>query len=503
MLSGLLLGLAFPKFGHGLVAWVALVPLLLALPGTSPRRAAGLGYLTGLVAGVVLLYWTALVAVQYGGLPLGLAGAVLLLLAAAVALFPALFAWSVARCCQGLGPAGLLLAPVAWVATETLRAYTFFRFPWCLLGYSQQAFPVMIQIADVTAVYGVSFVVVAPAAVAAYLRVEPLGHRRRRALAALALLLGVTLGYGVWRLREPSATDTGLRVGLVQADIRQEIKWDPTRALDNVARHVALTREAAARSARLVVWPESALPFLYDEAPMLRAELQALAAREGVYLFFGNDDVRRRGNSEQAFVGAKLLRPDGRLGLRYHKMRLVPFGEYVPLQPLLTLGGRVTAKLVQRVADFSPGESHVLGEVDGRRLSGLICYEVIFPDLAREFVARGAELLVNVTNDGWYGRTSAPHQHLMMAAFRAVENRRFLVRAANTGISAVIDPHGRIVARSALFEARALVEDVFFQRQVTFYSRFGDVFAFGCLLLAAGVSAAGPAVRFRRAGRPR
>ena len=162
----------------------------------------------------------------------------------------------------------------------------------------------------------------------------------------------------------------------------------------------------------------------------------------------------------------------------------MPFGEYVPIQPLFTLGGRVTAKLVHEVSDFTPGREAVVGELDGHRLGGYICYEAIFPGLVRRFAARGAELLVNVTNDAWYGTTSAPYQHLAMAAFRAVENRRYMVRAANTGITAVVDPRGRVLEPTRLFETTVLVREVALVAETTFYTRHGDVFAHSCGALA-------------------
>jgi apolipoprotein N-acyltransferase len=176
-------------------------------------------------------------------------------------------------------------------------------------------------------------------------------------------------------------------------------------------------------------------------------------------------------------------------------MQLVPFGEYVPLQPLLTLGGRVAAKVVQQVADFTPGTAATVAEADGHRLGAFICYEAIFPHLTRRFPAQGAELLVNITNDGWYGRTSAPYQHLAMAVFRAVENERYLVRAANTGITAVVDPRGRVLASTALFDRTVLVHDAGFVASRTFYSRYGDVFAWSCLAAALGITFAAFRVR--------
>ncbi|HET7290987.1 MAG TPA: apolipoprotein N-acyltransferase [Vicinamibacteria bacterium] len=478
-LSGLLLSLSFPKFGHWSLGWIALAPLLLAITRADGWRAARLGYLTGAVSGLGLLYWTALVVTQYGGLSFPVAVVIMALLCLAVALFPALFAATLATWLKAAGPQALLLAPFAWVATEVLRAYTFFRFPWCLLGYSQADNLAFVQVARFGAVYAVSFLLALSSAALAHAAVQPEARRRRRPLWAVAGLLALVGADGALRLGVTPPESGRLRVGLVQASIPQDEKWDPERALENVRRHEDLTRLAADEGARLVVWPESALPWDFDRTPAVAERLRRLARAQGVDLLFGNDDHSPDGG--RAWVGAKLLTAEGELSFRYHKIRLVPFGEYVPLQPLLTLGGRVAAKLVQQVSDFSPGESFAVAETGGGRVSASICYEAIFPDLLRQFVAQGSELLVNVTNDAWYGTTSAPFQHFAMARFRAVENGRYLVRAANTGITAVVDPRGRVLARTALFERTFLVRDVPLVRETTFYARHGDVFAWACL----------------------
>jgi apolipoprotein N-acyltransferase len=488
VLSGALLFLSFPKFGHGGVAWVALVPLLVALEGTSGWRAARLGYVTGAVSALGTLYWTALVVIQYGGLPLPAGVAVMVALCLAVALFPLLFGWATARLVATFGTAGLLGAPFAWVATELLRVHTFFEFPWCLLGYSQHAFLPAIQVASVTAVYGVSFILVASSSLLAYAILEVQPRRRSAALVGVAAVVATTVGGGVWAMSRPVPETGRIVVGLVQGGIRQEDKWVPENAGDNVDRHLQLTAEASRRGARLVVWPESAVPFLYDRDAGLAAVLQATVRSERIYLFFGNDDLDV--STGRIYVGAKLLSPEGRLTSRYRKIHLVPFGEYVPMQRLFTFGGRFAAKLVQEVSDFSPGTEAATGVVDGHRIGGYICYEAIFPALARRFPAAGAELLVNITNDAWYGTTSAPYQHLAMAAFRAVENRRYMVRAANTGITAVVDPWGRVLDETRLFDRTVLVREVPFVTGTTFYTRHGDIFAYACLAVALALVAA-------------
>jgi apolipoprotein N-acyltransferase len=501
LLSGILLFLSFPKFGSGVVAWVALSPLLAALPGVSGWRALRLGYLTGAVSSLGLLYWTALVVTQFGGLSLPVSVAIMALLCLVVALFPALVAWLVARWVARLGLEALLAAPLAWVSVELLRARTFLRFPWCLLGYSQHEHPAFIQIAAFGAVYGVSFLIVLASAAAAYAVSAP-AKRGSAVLAGVGALVAAVWLHGQWVLSQPVEASGTLRVGLVQASIRQDEKWAPGLYEENVRKHIALTRRAGAEGARLVIWPESAVPFPLDRDPGAAQLLRETARASDVFLLFGNDDyVDGPDGRLVRFVGVKLISPGGELGLRYHKMRLVPFGEYVPFQPVFTLGGRVAARLVEGVADFSPGREPVVGEVEGTRLAAFICYEAIFPDLVRRFVNGGAELLVNVTNDAWYGLTSAPFQHFAMARFRAVETGKYLVRAANTGISGVIDPRGRVVERTALFEPRVLVRDVPVVRGQTFYARHGDVFAWACAL--ATLSLAGMTLRADGAARQR
>jgi apolipoprotein N-acyltransferase len=496
-LSGALLVLSFPKFGNGLVAFVALAPLLGALPGATLGQAFRLGYITGAVSALGLLYWTANVVVQYGGLSLPVGVGVMVLLCLAVALFPSVFACVVACWLQRIGPVALLAAPVAWVAMELLRAHTFFEFPWCLLGYSQHEHLPLIQVSAYTAVYGVSFLLVSVSAALAHFWLEPRSALARRALAGALTLVVLAGAHGAWTLSRPLPETGRIRVGLVQASILQDDKWNAARAGENVARHLELTHSAADRGARLVVWPESSLPFDLDRSPAFAEGLRTLVRRRELYLLFGNDDRDDAGASERrVWVGAKLLTPAGELAYRYHKIQLVPFGEYVPLNALLTLGGRVNAKLVKQVADFTPGTEPSVAPVDGHVLGTFICYEAIFPRLVRRFVSRGAELLVNITNDGWYGRTSAPYQHFAMARFRAVENGRTLVRAANTGITAVVDARGRVVARTRLFERTALVEDVPLISARTFYSRYGDVFAWACLGVA--LTLTGGTVRTRR-----
>lgn len=490
-LSAALLFLSFPKFGHGAVAFVCLAPLLVALCGAGWRRGFALGYLTGLLSSIGLLYWTALVVMQFGGLSLPLGVGAMLLLCLAFSLFHGLFGALMGHWTARFGPPALLLAPVAWVAAELLRTHTLCRFAWCLLGYSQADHESLIQVAAFTAVYGVSFLVCLASSAIAHAVLETRSSARLRASATVASVLLAAWGFGRWRLADPVPETGRIRVGLVQADIRQEDKWDEGKALENLERHVVLTREAVAKGARLVVWPESSVPFYFDRDDVVAEPLRKLVRESSVHLLFGNDDTDDgAGKERRIWVGAKMLSPQGDVTLRYHKIRLVPFGEYTPFETLLSLGGRFTARVVRAVGTFTAGTEASVGAIDGHRLSVFVCYEAIFPDVVREFTDHGAELLVNITNDAWYGHSSAPFQHFAMARFRAVENGRYLVRAANTGITAVVDPRGRLLESTPLFVPTVVVRDVGFVAEPTFYSRHGDLFAWSCFGAAVALSAA-------------
>lgn len=487
LLSGLLLFLSFPKYGTAAVAWLAAAPLLVAIAHRPGRQAFRLGFVAGLVANLGIYYWIALVIGEFGGISLAVSIPLMVLMATIIALFPAIFAWAIERLVRAHGTSALLLAPFVWVALEFVRSHTLLRFAWCLLGYSQSDNLPFLQIARLGGVYAVSFVLVAGSAVLAYAVVERAVRPKAAALLGLLLLLFFVFADGQRQLGRAITESGRVRLGLVQANIPQDIKWDPDAADKNVEKHVRLTDQATAQGARFVIWPESAVPGYYDELPYLIAHLGDLARRSKASILFGNDDrVTGSDGVERYFVGAKTIDSDGVLRHRYHKLNLVPFGEYVPLHSILTFGGRFTARLTQAVSDFTPGSGRTLGEIDGHKYGAFICYEAIYPDLISGFALDGAELLVNITNDAWYGYTSAPYQHFEMARVRAVESGRYLVRAANTGISAVVDPRGRVLARTGLFEPAALVLDVPFVATTTLYTRIGDVFAWLCVVVAVG-----------------
>ncbi len=479
-LSGALLVLSFPLWGHPGAAWVALAPLLVVLHSTrSTRLAFGLGLTTGVVHFAGTLPWLTQVMTEFGGLTLPVGVLLNGLLVAYLALFPAAFAVIVVLLCTRFGGWALLSAAPVWVTTELGRLWLFGGFPWELLGYSQTSVLSVAQLASLFGVHGVTLLVVFINSALALALVGPREHRAR-VLAVATGVAGVVVLFGAWRLTDNRLVRDGtpLRVGLVQGNIEQADKWDPAMRTTILNRYLDLSRQSAAAGARLIVWPESATPFSFEDVAAGEAVRQ-LARDTGTYLLFGSTQ-RRRDPAPQLFNAAFALRPDGETAAVYRKMHLVPFGEYVPFRSLLFFA----SPLVETIMDFSPGASPVTLKVGSHRISTAICYEIIYPGLTRSFVRRGSQLLTTITNDAWYGRSAAPYQHFQQATMRAIEQGRYLVRAANTGISGVVDPYGRVLTRSALFETAVITEEVRLLSGFTFYGRIGDLVAYLCLTLS-------------------
>ena len=498
LLSGALLALSFPRFGHPAFAWIALVPLLIAVSGPStslrarpstslraghtPLRTFTLGLVSGIVYFVGTIYWTGAVLRTFGGLAAPVAMLAMLLLALYLALYPALTALVMGRLVNRAGARAVLLMPAVWVATEFLRGYLFGGFPWVPLGNSQVTVLPVAQLASVLGVYGLSALVALVNASLAYAAMAR-GRDRITTVAVAAVLLVAAGGWGAQRIADGSLTREGtpIRIGLLQGNIAQEDKWNPREARRIFTTYIAMTRDAVRRGAEFVIWPESSTPFMFEEDPVGEAALRDLAREVRVPVLFGSDQVDRSGEAVRLFNAAFLLTPGGDTAAVYRKMHLVPFGEYIPFKEWLYF----VSPLVERLAEFAPGTSMVVLPVGPHQVNTAICYEVVYPSLIRQAVVGGSQLLTTITNDGWYGRSSAPYQHFEMASMRAIEQGRYLARAANTGISGIVDPYGRVVRRSAIFEQVGLVEEARVLTGRTIYSRIGDVVAYVALALTA------------------
>jgi apolipoprotein N-acyltransferase len=320
----------------------------------------------------------------------------------------------------------------------------------------------------------------------------------RQGAAAVAVLLVLLAAGGMWRVRTGSLTTTGTmaRIGLVQGSVEQVDKYD-TRFRDAILRrYLDLSRRVIGEGASLVIWPEASTPFYFDANSVLSAPVRRLAVESHTPFIVGSDELARAagGLPDRYYNSAVLVGTDGQSHGTYRKIHLVPFGEYVPLKSLLFFVG----PLVQAVSDFSPGSQAVVLDANGQEVSVAICYESVYPDLARTFVAGGSQLLATITNDAWFDRSSAASQHFEQGALRAVEEGRYFVRAANTGISGAVDPYGRILAETALFVPMAITVDVRLIHYRTIYNRLGDLTAWLALAAALAIVLPG-ARRWRRA----
>ncbi len=491
LLSGVLLAASFPKYGHPAFAWTALAPLLIAVvievqrtAALSPRRGRVfvLGWIAGFTHFSLTVSWVVEVMSLHGGLPVVMAWLVMFLLAAYLALYPALCAVLVGRAIRRFGLAGLWLAPLIWVATEWLRGWVGGGFPWALLGTSQSGVTPIIQLASVTGVFGVSVLLALVSTAAAVLA---LTRERRHMIAGVATLglVAVVAALGTWRVAGGALVTQGpvVKVGLLQGNVEQNQKWDPAFKAVILDRYLALSRRVISEGARLVVWPEASTPFFLEAEPAAAAPIRALARASRTPMIVGTDEYERDADGDRVYNSAVAIGEDGVSVGGYRKMQLVPFGEYVPLKSLLFFVG----PLVEKVSDFAPGTEPTVLDVAGIRTGVAICYEVVYPWIPRAFVAGGAQLLTTITNDAWFGRSSAPHQHFAQAAVRAVEQGRYLIRAANTGISGVVDPYGRTLLTTPLFEEAAVTADVRLIESRTIYSYLGDVVAWLGLLVCA------------------
>lgn len=485
VLSGILLAASFPSLDWSFLAWFALVPFLFALRDLTVRAGLLLSFLFGIVFFSGTVYWVTNSIHVYGHVPLLLASLITLLFSVILALFIAPFGAAVIYVRTTRPGIVFLAAPALWVTLELARAHLFSGFPWALAGYSQYRMLPVIQVADLAGVYGVSFVIVLVNTAIA----ELISDRKRfTPLLTASVVLIAALGYGYHRLNA-EAGSSGITVTVVQGNIEQDKKWDPAYQGEVIATYQRLTRKAIEQKPDLVIWPETATPFYFggnrDNAHRSE-DLRRFVRAINTPLLTGSPTYEVKGGRATALRNsAFLLDRDGATGSLYHKMHLVPFGEYVPMRKLLFF----IKKMVQATddLDFEAGVEHTVTKVrlppgDAVAIGTVICYEIIFPDLVRRFVNEGATVMTTVTNDAWFGRTGAPYQHFSMAVLRAVENRVPIARAANTGISGFIDAKGRILDMSGIFTEAHLTRTLLPGTSKTFYTRYGDVFAWFCAL---------------------
>jgi apolipoprotein N-acyltransferase len=514
--SGILLILSFPNFDLELLAWVALVPLFYAIAGKGLYHSFMLGFLTGIISFLGIVYWIIVAVHTYGNVPLILSGFILLLLVLYLSLYIGAFACLTRFIQIHSGLQTILFAPVLWAALEYLRSFLLTGFPWANLGYSQYLHLPFIQMADITGSYGLSAAIVLvnatlfrvlhswsihrPAGVKAWAGsgltrrgsssptlqergwVPSNGSKRTFPFKEAVLTVGVLLGflmYGYLRMRvvdRQMIQDPPLRIGLAQGNIDQSVKWDESFQKETLQIYERLSFKVAEEKPDLIIWPETATPFFFQDAKEYQPFILDIPKKTNAFLLFGTPSYKIQKGKVSHYNSAYLFSPTGQWVGKYDKIHLVPFGEYIPMQGLLFFIG----SLGEGIGDFKSGNEIFNFSLPQGKFGVLICFEIIFPDLARRFVKRGANFLVTITNDAWFGRTSAPYQHFSTAVFRAVENRVFVARAANTGITGFIDPKGKIVKQGRIFTEEAMNGTIRLSNRKTFYTLYGDVFAWAC-----------------------
>lgn len=503
ILSGILQVLIFPRPALYFLCWIAIAPLIIAIlrardpdavqllaeGGSSFLAPANLrqGFILGYVSGVIWYLgscsWVYHAMHTYGDLNAFVSGLLLVLFALYLGLYHGLFGILLAvsaRKRQGYSLRALILAPFLWVSVELARTYIT-GFPWDLLGTAQVNNVPLARIATFTGVYGLSFEI---ALVNAAFAAAALVARRQRARMLFAAFCA-TVGLQIWQLVPMQAPDPDHYATLVQSNLPlQDVQWDEqkeNRILGDLEKFSVTPKNASATNPGLIIWPESPAPFFVTDYHF-RGTMMQIAENTHSYVIAGSlgiDNTGREDVQPDLYNSAVLLTPEGKWSTRYDKMHLVPFGEYIPFASYLTFAKSLT----HEVGTFKAGHERKLLDLGKYQAGTFICYESIFPNEVRQFADNGADLFVNISDDGWYGNSGAAGQHLNMARMRAIENERWLLRATNTGITASIDPFGRVVM-SAPRDVRAYMEAPYaFITGKTFYTEHGDWFPISCVII--------------------
>ncbi len=492
ILSGLLLTASFPKVGLSYLIWIALVPLLASIHDLEPKKAFQAGLIAGFVHFITLAYWLLFTMHTYGYLPWSVSISVLILFTLYLGMFVAAFSFIISKI--KTKPIGMaFFAPAVWVGLEWIRSHLFTGVSWEILGYSQFANLPLIQISDILGSYSLSYLIVF-ANINVFVLYLAITKKRFNSNAVpkidsiiittvLVFMLAGSLIYGTIRIQEVDEAirySPTLKTAVVQASIDQAIKWDPETKITSTKKYLELSMSTPGERPDLIIWPETSTPFYLGYNRRMTTMIIDGVRKSGTTFIIGSPSFKKEGEKTNFYNSAYLLQPNGRITDRYDKIHLVPFGEYTPLKDYIPFIG----KMVAQSGDFKPGVKNEPLLMKKGKIGILICYEVVVQELSRKMVKNGADVLVTITNDAWFGRTSGPYQHFTMAVFRAVENRRSIARAANTGFSGFIDPAGRILSHSKLYEEIALSRDIPKMDEITFYTKYGDFFAIACMVLS-------------------
>lgn len=464
VLSGILLIVCQPPVSLFPFAFIALIPLLYAMAKYQYRHPFLPGFITGIVAYLGLIYWVIVAMNTYGGIDIFTSTLILLLFVLYLSLYLGCFTTAVFILEKKMSVPVYLSVPIVWTLLEYLRGVALTGFPWSFLGHSQHNFLIFIQIASITGTYFISFLIAAINCIVFFVALKkPIS---KIYLIVILVIVTASVAFGFIRVNEPQ--DAKLTAAIVQGNIRQDVKWDDNFKIKTIQIYSENTIRKG-NNVDFVIWPETALPLIFNEETYVNQYIKTLPSMVNSHLLFGTIWKDQRG---KVYNSAYVIGKNGDVNGIYNKVHLVPFGEYTPLVRYLPFLEKITAQ----GAGFASGNGHDPVITPSGKVGILICYEGVFPYITNATVARGAQFLVNLTNDAWYEKTSAAFQHLAFYVFRAVETDRYILRAANTGISAIIDPRGRITARTPIFEEQVLKGNFSLRDSMTSYIVYGDYF---------------------------
>jgi len=484
ILSALLLSFAFPPYHLGFMAFFGFVPIFYLLERVSAGAAFKWGYIWGVFFHIVNLYWIGTITI------LGAIAAILFL-----ALYFAFFLYLAAIFREHLGNKAIIWYPFLWLFIEFIRSLGVLGFPWASMGYTQTYYINFIQFATVTGVFGVSFWILW-INVCVYQLLKHWKNWRKSLLygTVLAVLVFLPWIYGKLTIPNQEKIREKIEVALIQGNIDPWAKWDEAFLARNFSIYDRMTRQALRDSSvDLVIWPETATACYLRSRPEYLKKIRNLVDSSRVGIVTGTPDYKFVGNGAYNSYNAIFLLLPGSRGIQYYyKRHLVPFGEKVPLSEKLPFLEKWLDAIQTGVGDFTSGKDYNLFELPGTYLrergitetksgllfAGVVCYESIFQDEVREFIKKGAQFLVIVTNDAWFGKSEAPYHHAQIAVFRAIENRISVARCANTGVSMIIDPYGRILTKTKLFRQEIAKGRILVQSKKTFFTKHGDVFTY-------------------------
>jgi apolipoprotein N-acyltransferase len=475
LISALFFSLSFPPFPTGFLAYFCLVFLFFALKNKGGKESFKLGYIWGLVTNSLLLYW-----ITWATIP-GVLGAILVLSLYTAFLF-LFYSWVQ----KVFKEKAVYLFPFLWIMMEYGRSLLDIGFPWLNLSYTQTYYLPLIQYASFIGNYGVSFWVVW-VNVLFYFGIKNFYHPKKvlTYLVIIILLFLLPYLYGL-KVLSQAEQDEKISIAMIQGNIPQDVKWDYEMLDYNFEVFVDLTKKIQGK-VDLILWPETAAPCYIKSEPKYFHLVKSLAETLQTPILLGTNDYLMTGEGKYLYFNSAFYfkPPDNSAPgqgnpVVYNKIHLVPFSEWVPYSKLLGW----LYKIKFGLSDYTPGKDYVLFENPKGKFATLICFEAVFPDLVRKFVLKGADFLVNITNDGWFGKTSGPYQHAQINVFRAIENRRSIARCANTGVSMFVDPYGRIKSKTKIYVREILSGKISKKNELTFYTRYGDWFARGISLVS-------------------